>query len=193
MGFGFREKRRTLLLSTVCTFHASPENALRIVCFVLNCATLLFRSSRLDLSFSSYLAVTDSVSGFAKFAAGQQQSTCNIGVRTDRRITVSHHHRRWCLHALSSLLARIRCTLHLSIPLKLAKSYRNSVRMYLFVFNSPTLWCKNYAGPINSFGDINRFATPYFADQSAESAISTHCTHSIRCILVDRVHVMEVV
>jgi len=60
--------------------------------------------------------------------------------------------------------------LFLSTACTSGKSYRNSLRMYLFVFNSPTRWCKIYAGRIYSFWDITRFATPYFADRSARSA-----------------------
>jgi len=46
MGFGYREKRCALVLSTVCSFHASPEHARRIDVFVLNCAILCFLDRR---------------------------------------------------------------------------------------------------------------------------------------------------
>jgi len=70
---------------------------------------------------------------------------------------------------------------YLSTACTFGKSYRNSVRMHLFDFNSPKRWCKIYTGRIYSFGDITWFATPYFADrschQSHESSTS-HLSHS---------------
>jgi len=48
--------------------------------------------------------------------------------------------------------------------------------MFLFVFNSPTNWCKNYGDRSYSFRDITRFATVYFADRSYDTASAAQCS-----------------
>jgi len=48
--------------------------------------------------------------------------------------------------------------------------------MFLFVFNSPTEWCKNYGDRSYSFRDITRFATVYFAVRSYDTITYGQCS-----------------
>jgi len=76
---------------------------------------------------------------------------------------------------------RIRYIVFLSTGCTLGKSYRNSVHMYLFVFNSPTNWCKNYGERVCSFRVTMRFATMYFADRS-HSSVRNYVTYQMECL-----------
>jgi len=71
--------------------------------------------------------------------------------------------------------------------------------MFLFVFNSPTNWCKNYGDRPYSFRDITRFATVYFADRSYDTASAAQCsvrnyvTRRVECLPLRAIADMSVV